>query len=194
MIYKSIDTIPSKLYFKILETGDLTLLCVNEFHIPHHSKLEDIFSKIQEDDEKLTEKKGRSDEMDIWKKIESISARYKKIKYAIYYLRQMRDDDLEQLLVDDGYQFTDDFEGSLDEIERISESLPVKIESIKSRLPKKEKEDNQKEVPFDEAVLSYCALLGMGFVDTNTVVQSQYRAIIKMGNNKLEALSRNGRK
>ena len=193
MIYKSIDTIPSKTYFKIIESGDLSLLCT-ENETPTENELAEIFAKIQAEDEKLTEGKGKSKELDIYSKIESLSAKYKKIKYTVYYLRHLKDDDLIEILKKDGYTFTDDFEASLNEIERLSESLLVQIGAIKSRLPKKQ--ENEKETPFDEVVLSYCALLEMGFVDTNKVVQSQYRAIIKMGNNKIEKLNNanNGRK
>lgn len=195
MIYKSIDTIPSKIYFKILESGNLMLLCSENETVPEKELIE-IFNSIQLEDEKLTENRESNKELDIWKTIESLGARYKKVQYSVYYLGHLKDEDLIKLLEEDGYIFTDDYESSLSEIDRISESLLHKIDSIKQRLPKKKEAKETKKMPFDEVVLSYCALLNMGFTDTNTLVQSQYRAIIKMGNNKIESLNRssNGRK
>ena len=193
MIYNNIDIIPAKIYFKIIEKGNLSLLCSDGEKLSE-VELSNIFEKIQSEDDKLTESKGKSKELDIYTKIEALATKYKKIKYSIYYLRHLKDEELMELLKKDGYVFTEDLEPSLDEIERISESLLVKIDSIKQRLPKKKEESEGKETPFDEVVLSYCALLGMGYTDTNILSLAQYRAIIKMGNNKIEALNRNGGK
>lgn len=195
MIYKSIDTIPSKLYFKIIETSDYSLLCSSGEKVPEEELIQ-IFEKIRLEDEKIYEGSGKenSKELNIYAKIENLATKYKKVKFAVYYLRHIKDEELIEVLKKDGYKFTEDFEKSLDAIERVVESLLVKIEVSKNRLPKRK--EASEEIPFDEVVLSYCALLGMGFVDTNKVVQSQFRAIIKMGNNKIEKLNKmhDGRK
>jgi hypothetical protein len=191
VIYNSIDTIPSKIYFRVLETLEYSLLCSDAEKVPQE-KLIEIFEKIRAEDEKLIGDKSKNKELDIYCKIEFLSAKYKKVKYIVFYLRHLKDQDLIDILIKDGYKFTDDFNASLDTIERLCESLLVKIEIVRNRLPKrKENEENEtKEIPFEEVVLSYCALLGMGFVDTNTIVQSQYRAIVRMGNNKIEKLNK----
>lgn len=195
MIYKSIDTIPAKVYFKILETLDYSLLCEGGEKLPNEELIK-IFESIIENDDTSAKDKGKSKELDIYCRIEMLSAKYKKVKFSIYYLKLLKDDDLIEMLKQDGYKFTDDYERDLDTIERLVESLLIKIEAVKNRLPKKQENEEKEDVPFDEVVLSYCALLGMGFVDTNKIVLSQYRAIVRMGNNKIEKLNKvhDGRK
>lgn len=194
MIYKSVDTIPSKIFFKIIETQNYSLLCSDGEELPNEELIQ-IFDKIQIEDEKLQKDKAKSKSLDIYSRVEFLATKYKKVKFAVYYLRQKEDEELVEMLKKDGYNFTDDLQKDLDLIERLAESLLVKIDIVKQRLPKKSEVEGD-GVPFDEVVLSYCALLGMGFVDTNSVVQSQYRAIIRMGNNKIEKLNKlhDGRK
>lgn len=177
------DTIPLKLYFKVVETGNLSLLGNHP-----ESELSKLLEDISEQRSKK-DSKGKSKELDVYCQMEALSAKYQAIQYAIYYLRQMEDADLIEMLKSKGYKFSEDYKASLDEIENISSGILVKIEAVKKRLPKK-KEAESKEIPLDEVILSYCALLEMGFVDTNTVTLSQYDSIITLGNRKMEALNK----
>lgn len=183
------DTIPFKLYFKVIESGNLSLL--GEYPDNELSKLLDDINEQRG----KQEKEGKSKEVDIYCQMEALSNKYRAIQYSVYYLRQMQDDDLISMLKGMGYKFGEDFQESLNTIENISEGIIVKIEAIKKRLPKK-KETEAKEIPLDEVILSYCALLEMGFVDTNKVTLSQYDSIITLGNRKMEALNKgnDGRK
>lgn len=181
------DTIPFKTYFKIVETGDLKLLGDAD-----EADLIKIFDDISNQRQKATEghgDSGRTKQLDVYCQMEALSSKYKFIKYAVHCLRHVKDDELIELLRDKGYKITDDLQSSLDYIEKTSEGLLIKIESIKNRLPKK-KEIEEKEPPLDEVILSYCALLEMGFVDTNSVTLSQYDSIITLGNRKMDALNK----
>lgn len=186
------DTIPVKLYFSIVESGNLSLM-------GNGTDVERLnaFDKITSHRDKFfqSQKKGKTKELDVYCQMESLSAKYKAIQHSVYYLRHLKDEDLIQMLKSKGYKFTDDFQGSLNEIEKMSEGLLVKIESIKKRLPEKA-ESEENEPALDEVVLSYCALLEMGFVDTNSVTLSQYDSIVKLGNKKMDSLNKisNGRK
>lgn len=186
------DTIPLKLYFKIIETGDISLIGKGT-EIEQSEALEEITNERQVSSE--DEYKGRSKELDVRSRMEYLASKYKAIQYSVYYLRLQNDNDLIEMLKSKGYKFSDDLQKDLDAIEKISEGLVVKIEAIKNRLPK-QKENSKKEPPIDQVVLSYCALLEMGFVDTNKITLSQYDSMVEIGNRKMESLNKvsDGRK
>lgn len=170
------DTIPAKLFFQAIETQD--------------------FSKVSEAEiTAITAVRGNGDkgklsyDMNLHSQMESLLARYHVVKYSVYFLRQKHDQELVDLLKEMRYKIDDsNLSKSLDTIDRLTEGLLIRINSIKSKLPDKEVVEDT--TPLDEVIMSYCALLEMGFIDTNSVTLSQYDSLIKLGNKKMETLKK----
>lgn len=179
------DTLPAKTFFKIAESGDLSLLGEGT-----PEELEAVFAEIQnqrEADDSTGQ--GKSKELDIMSQIEALAAKYKAVKWSVYYLRFLADQELEDYLRGQGYALNEATkEADLDKIDTITQGILIKIESIRKRLPKREK--TEKSPPFDQVALSYCALLEMGYVDTNKITISQYDSVVTLGNRKMDALNK----
>ncbi|MGB0896883.1 MAG: hypothetical protein ACPGRW_06145 [Flavobacteriaceae bacterium] len=183
MIYKSLDTIPAKLFFKIAKTGNVRLLTDDD------SINEDVLLKTWQDleaeDLELNPNPKANKAIDIYKFIESNLAKLKCINLALYILRIDHDKEIIEILKSYGYRFTEDMDKDLERIKRESSDINIVIERLKTRLPK---QTESKEVPFDEVVIGYGAITGSGFIDTNTITKNQYTALIKVGNQKIKSL------
>lgn len=186
MTYDSPDIIPAKIYFKILETGEVELLSTE---IKKFDKLIEIWEKINEEYVSENKKQKQDKSFDLYKRIESLSAKFEAIKLSVMVLKYQDDQELKDLLLKYGYKFSDDEEKDLDRILRESESLQIKIENLRNQLPKV---DNKKKLSFDETVMSYAAFTGSGFIDTNKITLTQYDALINIGNQKMKALESHG--
>ena len=187
MIYKSVDTIPSKIFFKILETGDVKLLTDEDIPI---KELEQIWSIIQNEDSELTGKESSDKVISVSKQIEALLARMESINLSVFHLKVKEDKDLINLLKKYNYTFTGDLKYDLERVEVESEALTQKLKryqrQLKALLP--EDYEKKKQVPFDEVVMGYGVVSGW-IVRPNKITQSEYRALIKIGNQKIKALS-----
>lgn len=185
MIYKSVDTIPSKVFFKILRTGDLGLLTDETIPL---SELEKIWINIEGEDSELTSN-GKNDRfINISKQIEAILAKMESINLSVFHLKILRDQDLIENLKKYNYKFTDDLKSDLIKIERETEALTLKLRNYQRQLDKILPKNNKKHIPFDEVVMGYGVVSGWS-VRPNEITQSEYRALIKIGNQKIKALS-----
>lgn len=185
MTHDSIDTIPAKLFFRIMETGEVSLLSNED---KSEEELSDIWNKIQEEHEKISINDRQNKALNIYKKIEALSCRYYAVKLSVHCLKYVRDKDLFVLLKNYGYKITwRDLREDLERIERESKAIETKILRAKQQLPK-QKKDKGASVSFDETVLGYAAFTGSGFVDTNKITVPQYYALINIGNQKIKAL------
>lgn len=203
MVYDSLDIIPSKLFFKIADTGDVRLLSKDKD--VDIEVLKKIWSQLEEEDAELSQSDTLDKLIENYAKIERLSAKFKCIALCVRYLRFKKDDDLISQLRNYGFQIrwgrdkiiegeeaTAEaiFQYDLDEVVRLSEDIGLQIERIKSRIPKQKK--NAKQTPFDEVVMGYAAFTGAGFIDTNSITQTQYRALINLGAQKIKSLENNG--
>ncbi|MFC5046896.1 hypothetical protein ACFSTE_15770 [Aquimarina hainanensis] len=184
MIYDSVDTVPAKIYFKILETNDLSLLTTGP---ASESELQEAWSKIEKENSSNTKEEDKA--TDLIKKIEGLEAKYESIKLAIKYLHKENDDELIDLLKGYGYMFTGNMTKDLNTITRESKALNIIIKRLQKKLPKQKIENKP---TFDMIVLSCAAINGLGFVDTNTITLSQFNAHVEISNQKIEALQANG--
>lgn len=201
MIYNSPETIPAKLYFKILNTEDLKLLSTESVS---DEKLNEAWQKIEDEYSEIninkTDKQKKT--VNIYKKIESLSSELSSIELCIYHLRSLKDDDLIEKLKSYGYKFnwvkpeedteiTDAiYHNDLDQIERFSEGLELKIKAEQRKLPKPKTKEESKEIPFDQTVLMYAAFTGLGYVNPNIIPLTQYDAMIANGNEKMKSLEK----
>lgn len=189
MIYKSVDTIPSKIFFKILESNDVKLLTDQDLTEDLTiEKLNEIWLKIQNEDAELTNSSKDEKVINISKKIEALLAKMECVNLCVFHLKILKDQDLINQLKKYNYSFTDDLESDIKRVERESEALGLLLKNLKRQLDKVlPKENKKQEVPFDEVVLGYSVVTGLMF-KPNAITQSEYRALIKIVNKKIKAL------
>lgn len=199
MIYDSPETIPAKVYYKILDTGKLRLLTDDPNIKEEELKL--VWDKIEEEYSSINKhvSKELKKVIDISKQIESLECKLQFVNLAVYYLRHVKDDELIDKLKSYGYSFkwvkpekdteiTEAiYQADLDRVDRESEALTIKIGRLQLSMPKANKNESD-EVPFDETVLMYAAFTGLGYVDPNSLPLTQYDAMIISGNKKMKAL------
>lgn len=189
MIYDSLDIIPAKLFFKIIQTGEIHLLSDEDLS---EDKLIKIWEKLEDENELLNPNDEANKILEISRKIESLDATYNKILLSVHYLKEIKDEDLINLIRESKFKLeTETFDSDLKTIEREAKNILVKIASFQKQLP--EPNEDEKPIKFDEVVLSYGVIVGSGFIDTNSITMSQYYALINVGNNKIKAMEENGK-
>ena len=181
--YTSADIIPAKLYFKILSSGDLSLLSSEKLS---EKELLDIWTNIQQEDADNDPQSKSNKTAKIAAKIEALAAQQEFTEIAVFYLSKTHDEELIQQLKDYGFKFTGDLLQDLIVIVRENKALTTKIKRLQKRLPTNE--TNSNKTTFDENVLSYATITKQGFINTNEITLTQYRALIKIGNEKIKTL------
>ena len=200
MTYNTVDTIPAKLYFKILANGHVNLLTDLEVvetidegaeNVITKKELDTIWINIQNEDAELQQDPKNDKVVSISTNIEKLLARLESIHLSVFYLKVMPDDeDILNHLKTYGYKFTDDIKADLERIERETEGILLKVKNYNRQLEKlKPKKNNGKSVPFDETVLGYGVVTGLTY-RTNQITLSEYRALINVGNQKMKAIEK----
>jgi uncharacterized protein YfkK (UPF0435 family) len=188
MTYDSIEIIPAKLYFKIVETGDIKLLSTEN---TSEEDLQRIWIQIEEAHNQLSPpNKDAIKVLNLSKKIEALGAKLQSVKISIRCLTYGEDEELMSKLKEYSYQFKGDLKADLERIDRQSEDIKIKLDKIQKRMPKIDNADKN-ALSFDEAVMSYSAFTGSGFIDTNKITLTQYYSLISIGNKKIKALESN---
>jgi hypothetical protein len=195
MIYDSYDIIPIKIFFKIEQTKDVTLLDTKK----KKSKkiLSVIWDNIKEQRELSNNSKKDKKVLNLSKEIEVLFNKYEATRFAVFVLQKKRafklenDAELINLLKNYGYTLhLNNYDKHLTQIYNENEELIKKIEDLRNELP--EVEEDQTTTTLEKIVLSYSVVLGLGFVDVNTMTCAQYDAHILLGNEKLKSLQKNG--
>ncbi|CAL2055973.1 hypothetical protein [Tenacibaculum sp. 190524A05c] len=187
MIYDSIDVIPAKLFFKVLETGKLSLLSAkNELS---KEKLAQAWSNIIDEYESQDPDKDSKKRLQLSTQIEVYKSRMKLVSYAVSALRIIKDEELIELLKSYKYKQTNEsFNDFLDRVERENSNEKVRISKYEAQLEQLEIDEPNENTSFDEVVISFSVIAGTGFIDTNKITLSQYLALIKVGSQKIKAL------
>jgi len=183
-LYNSVDTIPAKLYYKIVSSGDLTLLSSEKLE---EKELIEIWETIQNEDAELSPG-GKADKIiNVSRKIEAIAAKYDAVNLAVYYLERNEDEELINQLKKYNYKFSGDLQEDLKTIARENKALILIIKRYQKQLPQQDEENTSKST-LDDNILQYAVITGLGFIDPNTIVLSTYRSLINVGNQKIKAL------
>ena len=186
MIYNSLDIIPAKLFLKIEETGDYSLLSTEETK----EDLKTLWELLVAENDRIHPNKESNKSLDIYKQIEKHWTKYKSVSAAVYFLNRKKDQELTELIQSYGYRLRSrEFKKDLRVIEREVESLKIRIKRLEGQLPKK----NKKETSFDEVIMSYGAITNSGFIDTNTITLMQYYALVSIGNKKIKSIDNGGK-
>ena len=184
-----IDNIPAKIYFKIIETGNLSLLS-NE-SLPNN-QLQTIWNKIESDYNAVFPNKEINRVIDVSKNIESLEAKYRSIKHAVYCLKLSKDDELIELLNKHGFALSNNYMENLTRVEKESDTILLQISKLKQDLPEPFDEESNEKTSFEYVVLSYCVLTGLSY-KPSSILLLEYNPLIKLGNQKMKYLRKNGR-
>lgn len=187
--YNSAEIIPAKLFFRILEGGDYSLL-TDEKNTKEDLKV--IWDIIEDQYNSLNSNKDGNKILNLSSRIEALSCKFKAIKLIVYHLRNVFDQELIDRLKQYGYKFTGDLQDDLDVVDRECEAIQVIIKTLESQMPKQK--GKGEKMTFDETVLMYGAFTGLGYVDPNVLPLTQFDALINNGNKKMKALEKNGGK
>lgn len=182
----TIETIPAKIYFQIIDTGETSLLSTEE-----DIDTELLWETIRSEGEKLLRKESKNKVLELSKSMQRFYVKYESVKNSIFYLRRKRDEELEDLIRSFGYKITNaNFEKDLDRIENKIESLKVKIAREKKKIDAIP-QSQQNSSTFEDVFMSYLAILGYGFRSANSVTFKEFAAMEKSVTNKIKSIESN---
>lgn len=190
MIY-NIDTIPAKTFFKIQQTGDLTLLS-NEKKTD--KELHDAWEEIVKKDQEITGDKKGNRIINLIVKVEKLHIHLETLEMAFVSLKKNRNSELENILKEYGYKLTEEnFTQDLETAQREAKSIKVRISRFETELKRllPTKNQHQKQETFEDILVSIFAILEIGLVDANTITLLYFRSLEKQAVKKIEALQKN---
>ena len=193
MIYKTLDTIPIKIFLAICATNDTSLLIYSSTEPDQEiqpEELQALWENLEEAHSKLNPNKETSQILRISREISALYSKYKAICIACEALRFDIDDELIAMLKKFGYKLAfETYHEDLERIERESGALLIKIEKLKEQLPKTY---DSESTNIDEVMASYSLILGYDF-DYNTISVTKFYALQTQVSIKIKALKNNGK-
>jgi hypothetical protein len=186
MIFKTLDTIPYKLFISIAEDNNFMLLS-DEIE-KDENELSDIWKKLFAQHEEKHKDPQSLKNFDIYKTISYLEGQRKVIIMTCESLSFDFDQDLIDLLIEYGYSFeateTKEYYEEIERIFRESSGILFKINQLKKQLPK---QNETNEYSIDDVMASYCAMLNIDF-DYNTVTYTKFYAIQKQVHLKIKQI------
>lgn len=183
MTYTSLDTIPLKLFYQIMSSGDVSLLTDDKNELKNVSKL---WEQIKAEFEELDPTNQIQKTFRTLKEIEEYKTQYNGIQFAIEALKFDRDLDLENQLREFGFKLTEDnFINDLETIKNESQALLMFIEELEALLPK---HNGKKATSMDEVILGYASYTNLQYTNTNSITVTQFYALKKVFDEKLKAM------
>ncbi len=190
MIYNTLDIIPARVFFKIAETENYKLLWSTG-----NPKLKDgvfdfqgIWEGLNEEYKEITGTVDSKRHFKTYRDIVKLETQYKTVQMCCQCLFYGDDEELEQILRDNGYPLGSNKEESLKNIMLGSERLLIKAKRLSTKLPK-QSEVNVK-TSIEEVIASYSQVLGFD-LDFNMSV-TEFLACKKQVENKIKAHKDNG--
>lgn len=192
MKYSSLDTIPYKLFVKISQTNDYSLLSDEETDI---SVLKSIWEGMYNEHLSSNQTDDSKKVFRISKDVENLLSLNRIVLMACESLRFEFNDDLIVFLKNIGYQFdnedTETYYDSLGRIEREANAYIIKAENFKDMLPKGVDSESKHNV--DDVMASYCVILGFNIGDFNTLTYRAFYGFEKSVTSKIKAMNQNNR-
>ena len=205
MIYNSLDILPVTVFFKIVETKDVSHLVKDKpwywktkihpavgklFKSYNQENLIEVWESLYEEFKTLDPNDKSAHLIELYSKMDHLSYKYSSIKLSIKCLRNVKDPELIKLIQDFRYQLRDEsFNEDLNAIDKQVESLLFKIERYKKQLPKSTEKQN---VSVYDIIASYSLILGFN-IDANKVTVREFFAIQNQVKKKIKLLEENGR-
>lgn len=188
MIYNSLDIMPIKLFLKIVETKDLTLLG----NLPNNELDElwqSLYAQYLELDSNPTAKRHFRTAVNV----DFYLLKYQYILYMCEALAFDWDDEFVNQLKSYGYKITkENYYKDIERIVREANGLKIKAETLQQQLPKDE--ENNSKVNIDEVISGYCLILGYDLGDYNLLTVTKFLAIKKTVNAKVDNIKKQEQK
>jgi hypothetical protein len=195
MIYDSLDIIPYKLFLKIEEVGDVSLLSDEECDV---QQLLVTWEKMYEDHLTRNQSSESKKIFKLSKRIDELIAMNKVIVIGCRCLRFEYNEELVSMITGYGYNLgtesTVNYYECLDRIERESNAYVVKAEYYKGMLPEQKGENDKSEFTADDVMASYSSILGFSIGDFNKVTYNAFYGYEKQVNAKGNVLVKGSEK
>jgi hypothetical protein len=204
MIYDSLDTIPYKLFIKIAETGDFTLLSDVENNqittvleqLAKVDILSEIWNKLYDEHLNKNQTSESKKIFKLSKTIDELIATNKVVLISCGCLRFDFNQELYDIIVGYGYQLsvadTKTYYSDIDRIEREANAYIIKAEYYQKMLPEP-KENENSEYDIDDIMAGYSIITGLDF-DYNLISYTKFHAFQKQAIAKVKAMEKQNNK
>ena len=183
MTYDSLEILPYKLFLKISNTGDVSLLTDDKEKILSADK---IWEKLLEEFNQLDPSNKLKKLVRTLVEIEEYRCQYDGLQIAINSLKFDRNIDLENAIREQGFTLTEDnFEDDLLRVEQESQALLMFIDELEATLPTY---NGEKATNIDKVILGYGSFTGMQYTDTNSITVTQFYALKELFDEKLKVV------
>ncbi|RRJ91528.1 hypothetical protein EG240_05850 [Paenimyroides tangerinum] len=187
MIYNTLDYLPIKIFIKIQETGNLSLLATVDEDVSNE-ELQILFDKLSDEFQQLNGEDNSSRNFMILKEISHLEAKLKTAMCGIEILRFEANNSVmlalsELLNVTIRTNRTDYYFKDLERAESKARLINKSIEKLRDQLPKKEE---TKFDSIDDTLAAIAMITGVSF-DFNALSCTAYAALIKQTKQKVKA-------
>ena len=187
MIYNTLDYLPIKIFIKIQETGNLSLLATVDENVSNE-ELQILFDKLSDEFQQLNAEDNSSRNFMILKEISHLEAKLKTAMCGIEILRFEANNSVmlvlcELLNVTIRTSRTDYYMKDLERAESKAKLINKSIEKLRDQLPKK---DDTKSDSIDDTLAAIAMITGVSF-DFNALSCTAYAALIKQTKQKVKA-------
>ncbi|QYS85408.1 hypothetical protein JJC03_09165 [Flavobacterium oreochromis] len=185
MHYSSLDYLPVKVYYDILETNNVNLLSDT---ITDKKELSELWTSLSNKFKDLDNSDYAKQTFSRNKQIQVLEVKQRLVLMYLNLLSFEYDDAIVSKLNALGYNVrtdnTDDYYLDLKRVEVETNGIEVKINALKNQASKT---DNSQSVTIDEVLASYSVILGFDY-DYNTISCTKYLALKSQVNKKIKAL------
>jgi hypothetical protein len=193
MIYDSLDTIPYKLFIKIADTNDVTLLSDVETDVVI---LFEIWERLYDEHLSKNQTSESKKVFKLSKNIDELIAINKVVLISCGCLRFDFNQELYDIIVGYGYQLsvadTKTYYSNIDRIEREANAYIIKAEYYQKMLPEP-KENENSEYDIDDIMAGYSIITGLDF-DYNLISYTKFHAFQKQALAKVKAMEKQNNK
>ena len=193
MIYNSLDTIPYKLFIKIAETGDFTLLSDVESDV---IVLSELWNKLYDEHLNKNQTSESKKIFKLSKSIDELIAMNKVVLISCGCLRFDFNQEIYDIIVGYGYKLSvtdsETYYSDIDRIEREANAYIIKAEYYQKMLPDP-KENENTEYDIDDIMAGYSIITGLDF-DYNLISYNKFHAFQKQAIAKVKAMEKQNNK
>lgn len=192
MIYNSLEILPYKTFFKIVDSQDVSLL--KNGAEAEEKDLKELWESLLKEYNEISPEKEEMNLLRVKRDIEAIECKYKAIQVSLSALDFHYDDELMEILKSYGYKLTkENYYDDLKRISRESEALLMKSANIKKKLPKVDANSASTKVTIDRLFAFYSSVLGFDF-DYNTISVTKVLALKEQVQSKVKPQENNTKK
>lgn len=201
MIYNSLETIPYKLFMRIVDTSELYLLDTSnksfeEFTEDELVHLSEIWERMYDEHISKNQTSESKKIFKISKTIDELLVTNKVVIMACASLKFEYDEELIEIIRSYNYKLstedTEKYYNDLELIEREANAYVIKAEYYKNMLPEEQDISNTTEkYTIDDIMASYSAILGLSIGDFNSITYTTFKGYEKQVNAKINSLKNN---